>query len=417
MLLRIAQADAYAVAYEYVKPKDAPTLKDDLLRFERFYQHPTYHKLAPGSYTDDTQMSLAVIRALMSRTPRLLNGMDFAESFYKTFKEDPRDGYSRVFQGILEASTSTVNMLDRLDRNSDKNGAAMRSVPLGAISDVLELKRIAKAQAAITHDTQGGRESSQAVALMSHYALYEEGGFEDMIDWCHPHLPGPFHVFRTPWEGGVGLKGTDIEGWGIGMCTAHAVCTLLTTKTNLLDIMRQVIEWRGDTDSVAAIAWGIASARMKEDVPEFLERDLEKDNPRFNAEYLKLVGREFMRKMGLHVLHALRYRSRGAGRAGSVRGGLPHRCGRPHFLLGRILCRNETLGGHFKPLKSNSPMEKEVPEGWLAFGKHRIQVWSTRSRHDFSVLFVGEEGVHYKYKLPIGRTVMDRKAKEKKNQR
>lgn len=295
MLLRIAQADAFAVAYEYVNPKDAPTLKDDLLRFDRFYQHPTYHKLAAGSYTDDTQMSLAVIRALTDTPLKSLVGMNFLNAFLNTFKEDPRDGYSRALQGILEKSSSSFELQKLLEPTSDKNGAAMRSVPLGAISSVTEVLRVAKLQAMTTHNTWGGVNSSQAVALMSHYALYQEGGFDGMIDWCAKHN-SVFYDFRTPWEGGVGLKGTDPKELGIGVCTAWAVCTLLTTKTSLLDIMRQVIEWRGDTDSVAAVAWGIASARMKEDVPEFLERDLEKYNPQFNAEYLKFVGREFMRR-------------------------------------------------------------------------------------------------------------------------
>lgn len=54
MLLRIAQGDAYAIAVEYVSRKDFPDLYSEMLRFEKFHQHPTYHKLKAGEFSDDT---------------------------------------------------------------------------------------------------------------------------------------------------------------------------------------------------------------------------------------------------------------------------------------------------------------------------------------------------------------------------
>ncbi len=78
------------------------------------------------------------------------------------------------------------------------------------------------------------------------------------------------------------------------MITAHAVHTLLTTNNSLMDIMRQVIEWGGDTDSVAAIAWGIASARHQDEVlPDFFEHDLEIGRP-YGKIYLEEMGTRLM---------------------------------------------------------------------------------------------------------------------------
>ncbi len=61
-----------------------------------------------------------------------------------------------------------------------------------------------------------------------------------------------------------------------------------------MGIMRQTIEWGGDTDSVAAIAWGIASARYPDEkLPEFFDRDLE--NGTYGRDYLSTLGEMFFR--------------------------------------------------------------------------------------------------------------------------
>ena len=66
MLLRIAQGDAYALAAEYVNRHPEEPEHKELFEFKRYLPHPTYHKLLPGTYTDDTQMSVSVAEALIS---------------------------------------------------------------------------------------------------------------------------------------------------------------------------------------------------------------------------------------------------------------------------------------------------------------------------------------------------------------
>lgn len=299
MLLRIAQGDAYALAYEYVKDKDAPGLREELLKVERYHQHPTYHKLQAGSYTDDTQMSAAVSGVLIreasskhdSWSTILMTPFVWYDAFFEAFKRDPRDGYSRGFQSLLESVKSADELRLMIKPDSTKNGAAMRSVPLGVIKDVEELKRVAGLQASTTHATFEGINSSIAVALMSHFALYDRRDFSSMPQWLVTHLP-LCEGFREPWVGPVQAKNA-VSPYDVGLNTAWAVHTLLTTQTTLLGIMRQVIEWGGDTDSLASIAWGIASCRMREDVPTFLESDLEKGSA-YGVGYLKKLGTDLM---------------------------------------------------------------------------------------------------------------------------
>lgn len=306
MLLRIAQADAYALAVEYVSRKKHPQLFEDVLKFEKFHRNPErqHTSLSAGSYSDDTQMSISVAETLIANVEPLTSSLlslhdhqrikqEFSNGFYEAFKRDPRDGYSRAFQAILEQSTSADHMRSLIVPTSVANGAAMRSVPLGVVPNDSQIYWLASTQASITHDNWGGMSSSRAIALMSYYALYMPTDFSKMHQWCCLVDP-TFQLFEKPWKGGVGLKNNMGEGWGIGIQTAWAVHTLLTTKTSLMDILRQVIEWRGDTDSVAAIAWGIASCRYQDEVlPSFLTTDLE-PHTQFGVKFLKDLGKKLM---------------------------------------------------------------------------------------------------------------------------
>lgn len=293
MLLRIAQADAYALAYEYVKDQDAPGLRDELLKLERYHQHPTYHKMQPGSYSDDGQMSIAIAELLIDPGLSGWNAQRIIDRFFECFKRDQRDGYSRAFQALLEESRTPDELRLKIKPNSTANGAAMRSVPLGVIKDPKHLVVYAGLQAGTTHCTYGGINSSIAVALMSHFALYDRRDFSSMLQWGNQHC-WIFEQFREPWVGPVQARKVPGDP-GVGLNTAHAVCTLLTTQTSLMGIMRQVIEWGGDTDSVASIAWGIASARYPDEVlPEFLERDLEANNATYGPAFLRSLGTRLM---------------------------------------------------------------------------------------------------------------------------
>jgi ADP-ribosyl-[dinitrogen reductase] hydrolase len=279
LLLYIAMADAYAAATEYLKfPRDDAT-KLAALEFNRYVKHPS-HGLAPGTYTDDTQMSIGVAETLL-QTP-VPTKQDFAEHFIKVFRRDRRNGYSRNFQTFLNTvcgipeSQQTQYFLDNIQPISDKNGAAMRSVPIGILADPLEVTDCASRQAQLTHDTIGGRLSSMLIALASHFSLYESEDFDQLFDFCWMHFDKWYKKFlpeleplRKPWNG-------EVTGPGVGMNTVHAVFHLLREEMSLMGILRQTIEWGGDTDSVAAIAWGIASSRYQvEKLPDFLIYGLE----------------------------------------------------------------------------------------------------------------------------------------------
>lgn len=295
LLTYIAMGDAYGMAVEYIKfPRDQHIL-DECRQFTKYSSHPV-HKTKPGGYTDDTEMSAANTHVLLGD---VFTPLTFADAYVAEFQRGgKRDGYSRGFQAILEKVQTGQEMMDALVPDSDKNGAAMRAVPFGVIKDIPRMLELATMQAKITHDSPVGRFSARAVALMSHFALYVDMPFSEMVKWCIEHLPAEdkefSYIFSVPWNGDA-VKGYDDAS--VGLTTVQAVATLCATKTSLKEILLTAIEWGGDVDSVAAIAWGIASARYQDEVlPEFLERDIEGGNPYTGAQYLTDLGTKLMEK-------------------------------------------------------------------------------------------------------------------------
>lgn len=292
MLLRIAQGDAYGMSTEYCERHPDEPEYHELREFVRYLPHPI-HSILPGSYTDDTQMSISIAETLITYKDDLHQGV-FGTGFFNAFKRDMRDGYTRGFQRILMSSKNWHEAKCKLHGTSIANGAAMRSVPIGVIADPKRVISVATLQAKITHDSREGIISACAVALMSHFALYQSQDFSHLYEWCVKQFPD-FALFEQPWDGPV--QGGATRGIaGTGVITAWAVCTLLREQHSLLDIMRQIIDWGGDTDTVAAIAWGIASTRYQDEaLPEFFERDLEAfRSPAYGAKFLKRLGQRLM---------------------------------------------------------------------------------------------------------------------------
>jgi ADP-ribosyl-[dinitrogen reductase] hydrolase len=286
MLVRIAQGDAYGMAVEYIKPEHEH-IRTMALRFERYGRHPV-HKLRAGQYTDDTQMSIGVAEVLLGKTR---TREDFAEAFVRCFKRDVRDGYARHFQAFLETVKDGADFLSRIHPDSDKNGAAMRAVPIGVLWKPEQVIETATVQAKLTHDTEGGVGAAVIVAMLSHYALHESAPFANFPEWLKAYTS----VGVEEWDGSA------VTGPDVGMRTARAVWTLCKREGSLIDIARTAITWGGDVDSVLAIAWGIASTRMREPpLPAFFDDGLEAGS----------YGRRFLLELGTKLMVAYSGRSR-----------------------------------------------------------------------------------------------------------
>src|SRR5689334_4178375 len=124
MLLELAIGDAYGAGFEYVNRQLIRQFND----LSGYAQHPR-HSIRPGRYTDDTQMTLAIVEAILSGedwTP-----LNLAGRFVEVFKRDPREGYAGSFHAFLRRSYSGEQFLRDIIPDSDKSGAAMRAIPIG----------------------------------------------------------------------------------------------------------------------------------------------------------------------------------------------------------------------------------------------------------------------------------------------
>ncbi|MEP6985788.1 MAG: ADP-ribosylglycohydrolase family protein [Chloroflexota bacterium] len=275
MLLELAIGDAYGAGFEYVNRQ----LIRQFNTLERYVKHPR-HSTRPGQYTDDTQMSLAIVEAIVAGedwTP-----LNLAERFVNVFKRDPHEGYASSFHAFLRHISDGKAFLAEIIPTSDKSGAAMRAVPIGIFASIEEVKEKARIQAAITHNTPDGINAAVATALMAHYFIYALGEKKHLGEFIEQHVDGEW---ADAWSGKVGSK-----GW----MDVKAAITAIRQNDRLSDILRTCIDFAGDVDTVATIALGTVSnsKEVEHDLPQSLIDGLE--NGIYGRDYILKLDAQLM---------------------------------------------------------------------------------------------------------------------------
>ncbi|GAB4211358.1 MAG: hypothetical protein OHK0022_45800 [Roseiflexaceae bacterium] len=277
MLLELAIGDAYGAGFEYANAQLIRQFND----LSAYHQHPR-HSTRPGSYTDDTQMTLAIAEAIVEDDPWTPETL--AERFVDAFKRDPREGYAQRFYTFLTRISDGAEFLRLIEPWSDKSGAAMRAGPIGLFADIAEVERRATLQARLTHDTPDGIRAAVAAALMVHYCRYRLGPRERIGHFLEERVEGDW---TDPWRGKVGSK-----GW----MSVQAAVTALAPSERMSDLLRACVEFGGDVDTVATIALAAASccAEVEQDLPPHLVAGLE--NGRYGRDYLVDLDRRLLGK-------------------------------------------------------------------------------------------------------------------------
>jgi len=278
MLLEIAVGDAYGAGFEFASKDRLKELNNDL---KQYYPHNLPGHLPPGSYTDDTQMSIAISEMILNDTPWTVENL--AQKFVEVYKRDPRNGYSRKFQEILDKITTGDELREKIIANSTACGSAMRAVPIGLLKYEQEIMEKAHIQASITHNTTDGIMCAKAVALAAHYArTYQQCSINSYLNW---HLKS--EIDWTGWEPGTYVTSA-------GMPVVRAAISAWKRNTKMSDILKQCVAYEGDVDSVSAIALGIASLdkKVEKDLPAVLVDNLE--NNGFGRDYLIELDRKLL---------------------------------------------------------------------------------------------------------------------------
>jgi ADP-ribosyl-[dinitrogen reductase] hydrolase len=278
MLLELAIGDAYGAGFEFAE-QQVIELYNNL---SNYIQHPRY-QIPPGCYTDDTQMSLAIAETIIREEPWIPEVL--ANNFIIAFNRDRRVGYASKFYNFLLEVQDGKDFLARIYSGSDKSGAAMRAAPIGIFPTVEKVIEATTIQAAITHNTADGINAAKAVALMSHYFIYQLGSKENLGKFLETHIDGEW---SQPWEGEVNTK---------GLICVKAAITAVMRNDSMSEILKDCIAFSGDVDTVAAIALAAASCSSEiiQDLPENLVEKLE--NRSFGRDYIIELDRQLMSRV------------------------------------------------------------------------------------------------------------------------
>lgn len=285
MLTEIAIGDAYGASFEFAPKKFVKTHNTGNL----YVKHHS-RDIKPGCYTDDTQMSLAIVEMILDDIE--FTPLNVADKFVEVFKRDPRQGYGGIYKLLNSKKVNSgIALLRRITPCTNKNGSMMRSVPLGIIHDPLKVVQAAAIQSSVTHCSPNAILASQYVALAAHWAIYNK---EKMAlpptfydhwathDFCKDYMDVmPNDILKI-----FCLKNGDTTVPVDAIKTLRAVLLVLSfTSTSYKDILVQSCSLTGDTDSVAAVAMGIASLYdYHRNLPKQLINGLE--NEKYGLDYL-----------------------------------------------------------------------------------------------------------------------------------
>jgi len=289
MFLGMAIGDAFGSRFENLKRE-----KIDLTGETGIYRDR-------NRYTDDTQMAVGVADLLISG--RSFTGENLAETLLTAYRRDPRPGYSHLTRKMLEDSDDGKAFLRSIPeeeiRSRKSDGAAMRALPVGFLSDTREVIRYAVLSAAITHGHPDALAATAGIALIAHERYHTKAGFPEITrDILHsiPHLTYPAHeyltkVIDTGWEPEV-ILGEHVN-YGVpyteSIILLGAVISILTEfGEDPSQALIESVRLGGDTDTTACIVLGAALIHPEAEIPGLLLSGLE--DREFGKRFLIGIG-------------------------------------------------------------------------------------------------------------------------------
>lgn len=325
MLLGIAIGDAYGGPFENIPRK---WINPRAIGVEKYQVNP-YKGNKPGHYTDDTQMSIALAELIFM--DEQFSHLNLAQHFKGAYERDKRPGYSTTTRKTLEESVDAADFLRKVNRNSERNGSAMRSVPLGIITDINRLQNHAAMNSGSTHNTPSAITASAAVALASHYFFHTTHDERKVFDFCLDNLHD-FDKDSVKYLSMVSrmkqlnehlLFGTENREYGVpihGLRTAAAVLYILRDYgRDPSRLLKESILLGGDTDTVASISLGIAASRNGLDrLPDFLKSELE--NGPYGTDFLTTTAKRLATALPIPVTTYRRFNYEGSRKDMLVQG-------------------------------------------------------------------------------------------------
>lgn len=198
-------------------------------------------------FTDDTVMTCAVAQALMDSKPDYSDlSVKAVEAMQRIGRQFPDCGYGARFYHWMFSD-------DPQPYNSFGNGSAMRVSPVGfAARDVEEAKKLSAAVTCISHNHPEGMKGAEATAVA--IVLARQGKSKEEIRTAmeeYYDLGTSVEEYRTQWQG---------HGREICQVSLPQALVCFFEGESFEDVIRNCISIGGDSDTIAAIAGGIAEA-------------------------------------------------------------------------------------------------------------------------------------------------------------
>ena len=234
-----------------------------------------------GFYSDDTQMSLALARALFEdghadlETIMSAVGREFVE-WCMSEKNDRAPGGTCM--RACRRLANGVHWREAGKNDSKGCGTAMRATPVGLRyhGDLARLREVAVAQSLATHGHPCATAGSVVVAMCVDLALsgvHPADWRDPVLDEARAHSDECARRLEQAW----GLQGVDPaealvrigEGWVAEEAVAAALFCVLQSPDDYAATVLMGANTDGDSDSIACIAGAMSGARNGADaIPE-----------------------------------------------------------------------------------------------------------------------------------------------------
>lgn len=263
VLLGTAAGDALGAGYEFTYPNVAATI--DMIGGGPF-------KWAPGEWTDDTSMAVAIAEAAATGIDLAsTEGLDaIAEQFIRWYDSKPEDIGNQTRAVLSARSPNAASMAARAKAVSGLkggNGSLMRTAPvaLAYLDDPQGATHAALKIGALTHDDPQAGQACQMWTYAIRHAVIE-GNFDGVRDYLSVADQDVADYWRPLLDQAENGNPRDFSknGWVVhALQTAWWAITSTDSSSaqHLPDALEAAVRAGGDTDTTAAIAGGLLGAR------------------------------------------------------------------------------------------------------------------------------------------------------------
>lgn len=284
-LTGLAIGDALGMPFELESP-----LSTHITAWTGDFQSSAFHRLKPGQWTDDTQMSVAVAEAMLES--KFYDPVTTARKYLGWYQSGDCRGIGTSTEQAMRNLVQGKEWHQAGIEKAEGNGTAMRAAVIGAFQKGTERLRSAahwsRIDASITHQTDEAREGSAAMAVAACY-LCTGGRKDGLLTTVFEHTErsqvrqGLEDVYRGMRRGDTIGDFLKTKDWLVAGVNPHVVQSVpaafacFVFSSNYENTVMNAIKLGGDTDTVAAMAGALAGSHYGyEAIPEKLRQPLER---------------------------------------------------------------------------------------------------------------------------------------------